>query len=364
LTHLNKMKPVLIILLVVFSLHMKAQQDTTKGSLTWSGYVDVYYAFDSGKPNDHVRPSFIYNYNRSNEVNLNLGFVKANYTASNVRANLALMAGTYAQYNYASEQGLLKNVLEANAGARLSKNKNLWIDAGIFSSHIGFESAISKDCWNLTRSVLADNTPYYLSGAKITYGSDNGKWTLAGLVINGWQRIQRETGNNTPAFGTQLIFKPNNNVTLNYSTFAGNTKPDSVKQMRYYNNFYGIIQVTRRLGVIAGFDYGIEQKSKNSSNYNLLYATALILRYGLTNKLFLAGRVEYYQDEHGIIIATNTPNGFKTSGFSVNLDYAPAANMLCRIEGRTLKSKDAIFTENGTAVNNNYSIVTSFAISF
>src|SRR6478609_546017 len=358
------MKRIFIFLFTLFSIRALAQQDTTKGSVTWSGYVDVYYAFDSGKPDDHVRPSFIYNYNRSNEVNLNVGFVKANYTASNVRANVALMAGTYAQYNYASEQGLLKNVLEANAGVKLSKRKNLWIDAGIYASHIGFESAISKDCWNLTRSLFADNTPYYLSGAKVTYGSDNQKWTLTGMVINGWQRIQRETGNNTPAFGTQLIFKPNNSVTLNYSTFAGNTKPDSIKQMRFYNNFYGILQLTQRLGVIAGFDYGMEQKSKNSSDYNMLYATALILRYALGEKLYLAGRAEYYQDEHGIIIATNTPNGFTTSGFSVNLDYAPAPNMLCRIEGRTFNSKDAIFSENGSPVNTNYSIVTSFAISF
>jgi hypothetical protein len=134
--------------------------------------------------------------------------------------------------------------------------------------------------------------------------------------------------------------------------------------MRYYNNFYGIIQLTNRLGVIAGFDYGLEQKSKNSSNYNMLYATAFILRYGLMDKLFLAGRAEYYNDGHGIIIATNTPNGFKTSGFSVNLDYAPASNMLCRIEGRTFKSRDAIFSENGAAVNTNYSIVTSLQISF
>ncbi len=28
------------------------------------------------------------------------------------------------------------------------------MDAGIFGSHIGFESAISKDCWTLTRSIL------------------------------------------------------------------------------------------------------------------------------------------------------------------------------------------------------------------
>jgi hypothetical protein len=53
---------------------------------------------------------FIYSYNRHNEVNLNLGFVKGSYTTENVRANLALMTGTYANANLAAEPGVLKNM--------------------------------------------------------------------------------------------------------------------------------------------------------------------------------------------------------------------------------------------------------------
>jgi hypothetical protein len=75
-------------------------------------------------------------------------------------------------------------------------------------SHIGFESAISKDCFTLTRSILADNSPYFESGAKISYSSDNGKWFVSGLVLNGWQRIQRVNGNSTVAFGHQLTYRP------------------------------------------------------------------------------------------------------------------------------------------------------------
>ena len=114
------------------------------------------------------------------------------------------MTGTYANSNLAAEPGVLKNIFEANAGVKISKKKKLWIDAGIFESHIGFESAIGKNCWNLTRSISADNSPYYESGIKLSYTSDNEKWFLSGLILNGWQRIQRVNGNNTPAFGHQL----------------------------------------------------------------------------------------------------------------------------------------------------------------
>jgi hypothetical protein len=43
---------------------------------------------------NNSRPAFIYSHNRNNEVNLNLGFVKANYETEKIRANVALGAGT------------------------------------------------------------------------------------------------------------------------------------------------------------------------------------------------------------------------------------------------------------------------------
>lgn len=60
-------------------------------------------------------------------------------------------------------------MFEANAGVKLSKKKELWLMQGSCPANIGFESAIGKDCWNLTRSMLADNTPYYEAGARVSY---------------------------------------------------------------------------------------------------------------------------------------------------------------------------------------------------
>jgi len=258
------------IIIALLLLHTKgfSQTDTTVSPLTFSGYIETYYPYDSGKPANHIRPSFVYAYNRHNEVNLNLGFMKATYQKENVRANLALMSDTYTNANLVAESGVLKNILESNAGLKISKKKNLWIDAGIFSSHIGFESAIGKDCWNLTRSILADKSAYFETGAKISYTTDNGKWFISGLLLNGWQRIQRVVGNNTPAFGHQLTYKPNAKITLNSSSFIGNDKPDSVRQMRFFHNFYGIFQLTDKLALTNGFNIGAEQKTKGSSKYN------------------------------------------------------------------------------------------------
>ncbi|OQW43057.1 MAG: hypothetical protein A4S08_10190 [Proteobacteria bacterium SG_bin4] len=70
--------------------------------------------------------------------------------------------------NYAAEPGILGNLYEGNVGLKLSGSNNLWLDIGVFPSHIGFESAVGKDNWTLTRSLVAENTPYFESGAKIS----------------------------------------------------------------------------------------------------------------------------------------------------------------------------------------------------
>lgn len=343
---------------------LKVEKGEEKSLLNWSSYLEVYYTYDFNKPTTHTRPSFIYSHNRHNEFNLNLGFVKANYNGEKFRANLALAAGTYMNANYVAEPGVLKNIFEANAGIRLHKKRNLWLDAGIFPSHIGFESALSKDCWNLTRSILADNSPYFEAGAKLTYTSDDGKWLLSGLALNGWQRITRVNGNSLMNWGTQIQFKPSAKMLLNYSTFIGTDKPDSNRLLRIFHNFYGVFNITDKLGLTAGFDIGTEEKKPTGGSTNIWYAPVVILKYNFNDKWIVAARLEYYKDKNGVIISTGSPHGFQTAGYSLNIDHNLVKNVFVRLEGRNLSSKDRIFTKNGRLTNTSTFVTSSIAISF
>jgi hypothetical protein len=337
-------------------------QDAPKIKVT--GYLEAYYGFDFNKPADNNRPGFVYSHNRHNEMNLNLGFIKGAYEGDKLRADLAVMAGTYANANLAAEPGVLKNIFEANAGVKLSNTANLWVDAGIFASHIGFESAISKDCWVLTRNIASDNTPYYESGAKITYITADSKFTATALYLNGWQRINRQNGNSQPAGGLQLTWKPTGKITVNYSNYLGTEGADSVRVTRFYHNVYGIFQLTDHFGLTAGFDYGTQQKAKgNSDKYEVLSPVA-IARYTINSNWALAGRVEYYEDKNGVIISTGTPNGFKTTGYSMNIDYAPVSNAVVRLEGKVYDSEDKIFNRDMNPVNHSATLTASIAVSF
>lgn len=343
------MKILIISTLTFASFSHTCAQDSTGSTSPFavSAYVESYYLQDLPQNDRHMMPGFIYNHNRAGEVNLNLGLLKGSYSGDQVRANLAFAAGTYMNANYAAEPGVLKNVFEANVGVRLSAKHDLWLDAGIMPSHIGLESAIGKDNWALTRSLVAENTPYFESGVKLGYTSHDSKWYLAAMYLNGWQRIQRLDGNSTPAFGTQVTYKPNANLTLNYSTFTGSDQPDSVRQMRYYHNIYGIFQLSGKWGVTMGFDIGSQQKAKGSSRYQAVYVPVVIVRFSPVPNFRMAARGEYYHDRNGMIVQTGSPHGFRTFGTSLNFDYQIAPQVMWRIEARRLQSRDALFDGKG-----------------
>jgi len=340
------------------------QDSTHSGKLSISGYAEVYYQYDLNKPANGNRPGYIYSHNRHNEFNLNLGYLKAAYTGKYSRANLAAAAGTYINANYSNEPGVLKNIFEANAGIRLSKKKELWLDAGILPSHIGAESAISKDCPVLTRSLVAENSPYFEAGAKLSYLTADRKWSISGLLLNGWQRITRLAGSTKLNMGTQLQYKPNDRLLLNYSTFFGSDKPDSSHQRRAYHNWYGLITLSDKWALTLGFDLGREEKPGNQVGFNYWYAPMGIIRYFFRPQWSLAARAEYFNDRNGVIIPLQNNASFDVTGISLNLDYSPDKNILLRLEGKHYKGREAVFTKGNEYSRQNTVLSLSIASSF
>lgn len=339
-------------------------QDTTvtQRPFALSGFVEGYYSYDFIKPPDHQRPYFLYSHNRHNEFNVNLAYLKGSYNTERVRASLALATGTYMRANYAAEPGVYQHLYEASAGYKLSAAQNLWLDIGVLPSHIGFESAHSPSCWTLTRSLAAENSPYYEAGARLSY--TKGPWLLSVLALNGWQRIQRVEGNSLVSWGSQVQYKTGEKLTLNYSTFLGADQPDSARRWRSFHDLYAVWQITKHWSTLLGFDFGEEQRAKDSPRTFRWYTPVAILRVTLSDQWTVALRGEYYRDRNGVLIAAGTPGGFKTAGFSANLDYRPLQNIAIRLEGRTLQSKEAIFMGDDGPQKNNTALTCSMAVTF
>jgi hypothetical protein len=339
--------------------------------LAFGAFVDVYYLYDFSAPGDRERAPFIYSHSRHDEIAINNALLSAAYTADRVRANVALHTGTYVQRNYAAERldgsELLGMIYQANAGVRLAKG--LWLDAGIMPSHIGYESALSIDNPTLTRSLMAENTPYYEAGAKLGW-EVNEKLTVAGLVLNGWQRILETDA--SKAVGTQVQYKPAEGVLLNWSTFAGKEGGN-----RYFSNLYGAFDFSEAVTLVAAFDVGWQQVTAPAGNrtYHHWFNPNMMVRCQPVEKWALAGRLEYYHDPNNLIIPAadlgdnHLVTGFQTWSPSVNFDYFPAKKVALRLEGRLFRSRQPVFVRHDTPgspspTRTNGTVATSVAFKF
>lgn len=341
-----------------------AQEEGTKkeSGLKFSGYMEVFYSFDFNQPEDHIRQPFFYTFNRHNEINVNIARIKASYENESMRANFALMAGTYPEDNMTAEQGMLKYIEEASLGMKVSKNKNLWVDVGIMPSYIGLEGEISKDNLTLTRTVAIANSPFFMTGVKLSYLTDNNKWALEAGVFNGWQKIRRDnSGTNLPSFGTKVVYHPNEKWVFNSSSYIGKD-PVTETKTRFFHDFYTTFKPSEKWELDFVFDIGAEQAEHGSKRYYTWWSPNLIAKYHFTPKFSTAGRVEYYNDSKNVMGFAGIGQEYKIWGASINFDYLINRNMMWRLEFRNLKSKDPIFMNMDAVrpkVDNNFFITTS-----
>lgn len=110
-----------------------------------------------------LKRKFYYNHKVNDKIRTNLLLLKGEFTSPRFHAALGLMTGDYSQFNLSAEPNWAKPLNEAFVGIKLSKKKRLWWDAGVYSSYIGIESAVSSDCPTLTRSIVAENSPITLA---------------------------------------------------------------------------------------------------------------------------------------------------------------------------------------------------------
>lgn len=320
-----------------------------------SGYIDTYYSYNFNIPKKTNSLPFLYNYNRHNEFNVNIGLLRASVSYQNIYAKISIHAGTYVDDNYVAED--LKIFNEAYLGIYLNKLKKTSVEAGILPSYIGFETATSHSNLTATRSILAENSPYFMTGIKLNH-QFNDKLSSAFLLTNGWQRINKPNKGVSPAIGTQLVYKSSDKSTLNWSTFVGKEFNGINFTMRYFNNIYWDKTWNEKWRTISGFDFGIQDISSNNNVHKNWLSPVVITQHTFSTKWQMAHRIEYYEDKNNVIIASTVP--FKTVGNSLNLDFLPNSKMKIRMEGKWYYASERIFD----AQKNDFSLTTTMSFEF
>ena len=348
----------------------------TSIKVSFGGFVDAYYAWDSSEPPTFDRSFaggtlFTTQPARHNEFNVNLAFVEAKLDGPRVHGRLALQAGTSVQSNYSGEptngaisgSSLARLLQEAFAGVKIGEN--LWIDGGIFFSHMGLEGWISRDNPTYTRSLVADYSPYYSTGMRAIWQATP-RLTAHVHVVNGWQNISEN--NSGKGAGLRFDYAPSSSTTLSYYNFftdeAGN-------RLRTFNGASAKI-VAGRTTLLGQFDFGTQGKSTVDNGTASWYGLTAIARVQVTPAVALSGRFERYDDEDQVILGTGaqddgTPNGaFRANGGSIGLDVSPQSRLLWRTELRGFSNETAVFPDGktGSPQQGSAFVVSSLAVTF
>jgi len=329
-----------------------------------SVFVDTYYAHSSLQYPERKR---LYGTQIMNDKEFSLNHALLNLENKNkfFRYALGVHTGTYVQTNYANEPKELQYVYQAFAGIPILDN--LWLDVGIFPSHIGGESAISINNFNYTRSLIADNSPYYESGARLQYKPVE-KLLIGFYMLNGWQKIKDD--NKDKAGGLELVYKWNDSWSLHYSFFGGNEAPDfEPRQTRYFQDIHLRGKIIDKLEIFLAYDLGFQKKKSMSwteilnkpeiwtsttpqDSFYRWQGFTLQIYYHLAEKWKLGIRGEGYLDKNEVIVQTGSPDGYQVYSGSLNLDYIPFSRAMIRLEAKHISSINPIFRQESNEASN------------
>ncbi|HPH81649.1 MAG TPA: outer membrane beta-barrel protein [Flavobacteriales bacterium] len=345
---------------------MVEQMDSSEaGKIVLSGYVDTYYGFDFNQPPQSDRP-YTVSSPRHNEVNINLAYLGVNYSNEKVRGRFIPGFGNYMNSNYATEIGSLKNIVEANAGVRLSKKNDIWIDAGVMGSPYTNESAISRDHLMYTRSFAPEFVPYYLTGVKLS-GKLSPKITGYFYILNGWQHI---TDTNNPlSIGTQIEYRPTSKLLINWNTYVGDEYSTQTPTfgIRYFSDIYVIFNPDGKFTFTSCFYAGNQQIRQPGivDSYAQWWQANFIARYSFNKTSSISGRLEYFNDPEKIQISpiTNSPQ-FSTASTGLCYNYKITRNALFRVEYRNYFSEKPVYLRQNRNVNNDNLLISNLTVWF
>lgn len=349
-----KMKCIFILVGVIIADATTAQH---KDSFALQLYGEVYASYIPNKPFNKLRPAFQYNYTKANNAGVNMALARVHYSKQRFRTNFGLMAGDYPTANLANEESWARNIYEANAGFKISKQKEIWIDAGVLPSHIGFETAIGRDNWSATRSIVADNSPYYETGLRLSYQL-NQNWYMSVLALTGWQRITFANKRFQPSLASQVTFKPTPKLSINHSTFFGKAPYTMASINRYYSNLFVTVQLHPALFTSIGWDMGIENRPNGISRNAVWNVWYLQTKYNMVpDQWQIAVRYERMIDRRNVLFSLpeDIYHQFNVHHTSLTIDRFIKNGFLLRAEANYQSGPYPIFRKETMLAYNQFS---------
>jgi hypothetical protein len=318
------------------------------GPTTLSGFVDVYYDYNSNQPASRTTAYRNFDIN-SSQFALNMIELVADKpvdTTNRVGYHVALGFGqamnavnSAAAGETAFDQYLKEGYLEYMAPV----GKGLQINVGKFVTPAGAEVIESKDNWNYSRGLLfAWAIPYFHFGMSAKYAF-NSKFALTGYLVNGWNdSIENNSGKTT---GFSAAWTPNAKWSVTQNYLVGPEHPNDNSNFRNLLDTVVAYTPNAKLSLMANYDYGSDQFVNTTTPPFVLGPKAHwdgiagYIKYAPNAKWYIATRGEYFQDKGGFATGVSQNMG----EFTLTLQRMLASKIISRLEFRRDMSDQATF---------------------
>src|SRR6266852_9543628 len=128
----------------------------------------------------------------------------------------------------------------------------LTVQAGIFSSFIGYDSLYAKDNFNYTRPWGADFTPYLMMGVNASYPF-TAKLTGTVFLVNGYWHLA--DANNVPSSGGQIAYRVTDHATLKETILFGPHQSDT--GVEFWRFLWDSTAEWKTDGITTAFEYHV-----------------------------------------------------------------------------------------------------------
>jgi hypothetical protein len=332
------------------------------GPTTLSGFVDVYYGYNSNQPASRTTALRNFDVN-SSQFALNMIELVADKapdaTASRVGYHVALgfgqamnlvNGGEVASPNVPGtpllgppstitnfDQYLKEGYLEYLAPV----GKGLQINVGKFVTPAGAEVIETKDNWNYSRGLLFSwAIPYFHFGMSGKYAF-NSKFALTGYLMNGWNNsVDNNSGKTT---GFSAAWTPNSKFTLIENYLVGPEQGNDNSDFRHLTDTVVTYSPNAKLSFMANYDYGhdrVRPLLPGSPSTPVWWSgIAGYIKYAPNATWAIATRGEWFKDHNGF----STGTAQNASEFTLTLQRMLASKIIARLEFRRDMSDQDVF---------------------
>jgi len=284
-----------------------ADESEQQSSTDWQygGFADVAYPLDFNHPANHLFRSRGTAF-RTDSVWLNMAGVYARKKAmrgSRWGVELTAHVGKDDEFfgfsatapNIAGNK-FLRHLGPTNVSYLAPVGKGLTLQAGIFSSLIGYDSLYAKDNFNYTRPWGADFTPYLMLGANASYPFTK-KLTGTFFVINGYWHLAR--ANSAPSAGGQIAYKATPKITLKQTGFVGPHQRNTASEFWRYLTDSIVERKTNKFTFATEYIFSTERVDAPSKPRALMMSWQLPTHWALNDRWSLSFRPEVFWDRDG-----------------------------------------------------------------